>query len=511
MTRFSMYFQGACLLALTTGFWTNVTSQQAGRVAASSLEMSQGQLTDDSLPPLLIIDAQRSDVTVRVTRPIPNESSDDQLSPQESPPVSNRESPEPALVRSVRVSPTGQVIASSDDEDDIQIWDIATGEQLYIWPGGKSRRTQAVDFTPDGQTILGGSIIEGKLRIWHWQENSRLVTPPLDNIFSLNVSPDGQFIATGHSRGKINLWTQDFELIRSIQAYDSAIVVVAVEFAPNGLTLASRGFGPPGTTSGVKLFDVSTGTEKERLSSESSGGIDENGGHSIAYSPDGNILAGYYGVASDIVSVRLWNPITSEVIADLQTEVTQPHAIAFSSDGQFMAVAGLSDLIEVWDVQNREVVQTFTSGLGFHHVYSIDFVPDSRTFVTSGVADLEEAERRARQGTIMTWALSCDDVNQEASQVLNTWSETVDVEIDRVITYPASNGEKAIEIFYRTHEELQQFSQDGTSERLRAEAISAASALGCYEAQTLDWQVSFQSFDFVLENYQGSYQFYYQR
>ena len=374
MTRFSMYFQGACLLARSTGFWTNVTSQQANRATASSLESSQHQLTHDSSLPLLIIDAQQSDMTVRPVRPIPRprQSVPGQgiVSPGEG---SNVQPPDsfpqmistPKVVRSVRVSPTGQVIASGDDEDEMQVWDLATGEQLHTWLDGRSQRMQAVDFTPDGQTLIGGGVVEGRLRRWGWQEDLRLVkASPLDNTYSVELSPDGAFIATGHSGGVINLWTQDLELIRSIQAYEPSVNVVAVAFAPNGAILASRGFGGVGTDVSLKLLDVSTGKITDTFSGDSSGG-----GDSIAYSPDGNILAGYYSGTYEAGTVRLWHPGTGEVITDLSTAVVRPHAITFSSDGQFMAVAGLSVLIEVWDVQNREVVQTFTSGLGFHHVY----------------------------------------------------------------------------------------------------------------------------------------------
>jgi WD40 repeat protein len=436
-----------CLVALSMAVLSGNTSRPTLKAIASPLEIGQGQPADDSLLPLLIIDAQGADSDVSPVRPIPPvperhssqgnsnpgdrvelppprmitapegeqpQTTDESLPSPELPDIPARRPSGPAEVRSVRISPTGQVIASGDDEDDIQLWDIATGEELHTWRSGRSQRTQAVDFTPDGNTIVAGGVVEGQIRLWQWQENSRrvhdsqLANSQLANTYSVTVSPDGERIATGHSGGVIHLWNREMELIRSIQAYDPSANVVAVEFAPNGERLASRGFGgsigQSPMSSSVQILEISTGEIIQTFSGNPSGGVD-----SIAYSPAGDILAGYYEGIYEAGTVRLWNPSNGDVIADLQTDIVRPHAIAFSSDGAFIAIAGLSDRIEVWSVQSQAVVQTFTSGLDFHHVYSIDFAPNSSTFVTSGVAALQDAEGPPYQGTIMIWSLAHED------------------------------------------------------------------------------------------------------
>ncbi len=442
-----------CLMTLLVAVSVGNASRPTLKASASPLEINQGQPVDDSLLPLLIIDAQGADSYVspiRSTPPVPErrstqsninpddrvelqpsrvvpaldseqpQNTDESLSSPELSAIPARRQSDPAEVRSIRVSPTGQVMVSGDDEDEIQLWDIATGEELHTWRSGRSERTQAVEFTPDGNTIISGSVVAGQLRLWQWQDNLRQVQDsPLANVYSVDISPDGELIATGHSGGVINLWNRELELVRSIQAYVPSIQgdyglsysnnVVAIEFSPNGTRLASRGFGGIGRlqpSPSVQIIEVSSGRIIKTLHGDTSGGVD-----SIAYSPDGNILAGYYEGIYSAGIVRFWNPNTGAVIADLETNVVRPHAIAFSPDGEFIAIAGLSDLIEVWSVERQEVVQTFNSGLDFHHVYSIDFVPNSRTFVTSGVAALQDTEGTSYQGTIMIWALAREDVD----------------------------------------------------------------------------------------------------
>jgi len=509
MKRLSVFPQSVFITAFTTIVCVTNIVQRVPEAIARPLQLSQTEPADGSLLPLLMIDAQQSDITVLPTPrpvdptvPLPGREPrpGDMRAVEEG--VILREFLTPSEVRAVRVDASGRVIASGDDEDEVQLWDLSTGEPLHTWLDGSSERTQAVEFFPDGRRLVAGGVVEGRLRLWDWTADSRLLADtPLPSTYSVDVSPDGSMIATGHSGGVVNLWTRELELVRSIPVYEDSANVVAVTFSPDGSRLATRGTS---RHISVKLLEVSTGRIVKTFLGDASGGVD-----SIAYSPDGNILAGYYDGVYVAGTVRLWNLRTGGVIADLQTNVVRPHAIAFSADGELLAVAGLSDLIEVWSIQDQEVVQTFTSGLKFHHVYSIDFAPDSRTFVTSGVAGLPDAE--VYQGTIMTWALACDDIDHEASQALTTWAETTDVQIDRVVVYPNFDGKKEIEIFYSTDEDLQQFNQDGTSAQLRADALSVVEALDCYEAETLDWEVSFQSFDYILENYRGSYQFYYQR
>jgi len=329
------------------------------------------------------------------------------------------------------------------------------------------------------------------------------------------VNFDGSLSATGHSGGIINLWNQDQELVRTISAYAveadrwGNANVVAVEFSPDGQILVSRAFGTDDDP--VKLWDVRTGQMLGEFGGDTSGGTD-----SIVFSPDGEWLAGYFDGTYQAGVVRLWDITSGEVVADIDTEVIRPHAIAFSPDGQYLAIAGLSDRIEVWQTDTRTLAYTFTTGLALHHVYSIAFAPNGYSLVTAGasVPDTEsEATTSATsvQGTFMVWALPCDDIQREAGQTLRSWANAHPVEIDHVIVYPTFNGKQDVEIFYRTEEELQQFSQDGTSERLREEAVSAVKALGCDEAQRLQWVVRFQSSEHVQENYRGSYQFYYQR
>ncbi|MBE9102635.1 hypothetical protein [Vacuolonema iberomarrocanum] len=71
MKKLPLRSLSACLVALSMIVLSGNTSRPMLNATASPLEIGQGQPADDSLLPLLIIDAQGSDSDVSPVRPIP--------------------------------------------------------------------------------------------------------------------------------------------------------------------------------------------------------------------------------------------------------------------------------------------------------------------------------------------------------------------------------------------------------------------------------------------------------
>jgi WD40 repeat protein/predicted Ser/Thr protein kinase len=79
--------------------------------------------------------------------------------------------------------------------------------------------------------------------------------------------------------------------------------------------------------------------------------------NSLAYSPDGKILA---SGGSDR-TVRLWNPNTGELIATCDGHSGDVISVAFSPDGQLLASGGNDGLVRLWDVGSKQIVFTITN------------------------------------------------------------------------------------------------------------------------------------------------------
>ncbi|MBL8163353.1 MAG: hypothetical protein JNJ61_15305 [Anaerolineae bacterium] len=100
---------------------------------------------------------------------------------------------------------------------------------------------------------------------------------------------------------------------------------------------------------------------------------------SIAYSPDGTLLAMTNGM-----SVRVWNPVSGAVVADLEYPAVVT-SVAFSPDGTRLAAGGGSwrepvDArlpVLVWDTITWMVVSELPTSLRQVGIFNLHFLPDS--------------------------------------------------------------------------------------------------------------------------------------
>ena len=251
-------------------------------------------------------------------------------------------------VRSVRFSPDGSTLASAGEDKLIRLWDVWNAD-LKRTLVGHSEPVHTVAFSPDGLTIASGSR-DGAIMLWDVRSGNKLHTLEghEEPVSSVAFSPDGRTLAsTGRpygvnprlSRfGELKLWeTHTGEQVRTLEGHLHTVGSVA--FSPDGDVLASGGGWYDDT---VRFWDTRTGEEVRIL--EGHTGVD-----SIAFSPYGVKLA-----TASSGSVRLWDTRTWE---QLRTLVHTVGNFAFSPDGKTLAVDG-AEAIEIWDAHSGEKLRT---------------------------------------------------------------------------------------------------------------------------------------------------------
>ncbi|MCC5897199.1 MAG: WD40 repeat domain-containing protein [Phormidium sp. BM_Day4_Bin.17] len=293
------------------------------------------------------------------------------------------------LVKSVAISPLGQMLASGGADKTIKLWDLKTGNLLRTLTGHSSP-IMSVKFSPDGMTLATSSNLEtGSSNIKLWDvKTGELKTNIGGNLINFRsscvaFSPDGEILASGNIDATVKLWklrTGKLETTLKGHGWD----VNSVEFSTDGRYLVSGGLD-----GAIKVWDWRNARLLKtfnRPSPEDFVGslvswFDSSVGsiNSVAIHPNGNIIASG-GSEQPII---LWD-ISSEKITRTFTEHTgSVFSVCFSPNGQLLASGGNDNNVRIWDVTTGELRQTFNH-LG--PVYCVAFTPDGKTLV-SGSGD----------------------------------------------------------------------------------------------------------------------------
>jgi RNA polymerase sigma factor (sigma-70 family) len=277
----------------------------------------------------------------------------------------------------VRFSPDGKYLLGGGYDKTIRIWDVATGREAQAF-GGHQGAVAALVYSPDGKWLATGGE-DRTIRLWDTrthQEIHRWPTLSDGGVGALAFSPDGKILASGEGLTTIRLWDiASGKEIRRLTGHRNGVICLV--FAPDGKTLAS------GTGGGeIKLWDPNTG--QARIT------IDRNESYwkfSLAFSPNGKVLASGSGHGpgnQNTGAIRLWDVASGKELPALQDRDVFVTSLAFSPDGQTLAV-GLKDYwIRLWNLTTGKPFRQWQAEGNFRGSpdFALAFSPDGKTLAT---------------------------------------------------------------------------------------------------------------------------------
>jgi WD40 repeat protein len=240
------------------------------------------------------------------------------------------------------------------------------------WPDGhpfSRMRTHAI--SSDGQiAVLAGDWTKEKIkgiRMMRVSDEAWLDEIPIEeSVFSLAISPDGEFVASGMESGKIHIWqTRTYELLRTLEGHTDA--ARSVDFSPNGEVLVS---GSKDAT--VRLWRALDGTLLHTLE----GHTDEI--NRVIFSPSGEIVAS----GSNDGLVNIWRISDGKLLRTLEEHDSSVYSVAFSPDGQRLVSTSGDGLIRVWRVADGALLNTQDGHISIYK--GLTFSPDSKILACAG-------------------------------------------------------------------------------------------------------------------------------
>lgn len=156
----------------------------------------------------------------------------------------------------------------------------------------------------------------------------------------LDLSPDGTMLATVGSDAILKMWNiASGDLVRSLAPAGTH----AVAFSPDGSLIAS------GARTGIlRVWRVATGELMHEIDAGSRM-------FSVAYSPDGLLLATAHGLPD--FAVRVWSAETGELVWESFEHFADAHVIAFSPNGETIASVEAAGRTMLWDTATGEMLR----------------------------------------------------------------------------------------------------------------------------------------------------------
>lgn len=274
---------------------------------------------------------------------------------------------------SIDFSPDGTVLGSAGgvSQPRVKTWNATTGAPIRTYVG-QTNSSSDVEFSPDG-TRIGGSGGDGKVRIWNTATGASelvIAVGAAPTICNFDFSADGTNVLAGDTERRVTIWNASSgALIREASAHPG--YVHAVDFAPDGASLATGGFVIP-LLCPIKVYDVATGEVTAELGDTPYGLTD------IRYSPSGRYLTGSSG--SGVTYLVDLSDQTPDYTIPIAAPPDFPWFSRFSPDETKIVTGGTEGTIQLWSVTAPPQLLDFIS-FGATDAKSAVFTPDGTQVV----------------------------------------------------------------------------------------------------------------------------------
>jgi WD domain, G-beta repeat len=275
-----------------------------------------------------------------------------------------------ALIRRVRVSRDGKLLALGDDTGTVRILDFQRFEVLRTIKAHEGR-VRDMDFSSDGRMLVTGGD-DRAIRFWEPSTGSQArpeITLSDARPFSvrLNTENNNRYLIVGDGAGRFRAWNLERNTIISDAPNMHSRIVYSVGYKPGGkgtfFTAGADGLVKVRNPNGHRWkFDARHGAIRV-----------------AGYTTTGEFI---YTAGVDR-RLRLWDSTveSGKLIAEFEGNLKYILTADVSHDGRFIASGGGDKAINIYDIAGKKLAARLTGHA--NDIEALTFTPDSRFIVSS--------------------------------------------------------------------------------------------------------------------------------
>lgn len=269
-------------------------------------------------------------------------------------------------VRALALTAGNPRVISGDENGVVAVHDLATGKIVRKWKADSYLTALAA--TPDGSRVITGGA-DRLVRIWDLAtgELVRTIEGHTDRVNGVAVAPDGGRVASVAGDRTIHIWDLDTGKVR-LKGLSNFINLFSVTFSPDGKQLMFTGSG-----AGAVELECATGKVARGYD-----GSDTVTPFAVAYSVQGDRLA----VGTFRGTIDVWDTATARLLLSVKANARSVKSLAFSPDGTQLLSGGDDGTLSLWDVASGRLLRAL--GKSDYGVNAVAFSPDGRLALSGG-------------------------------------------------------------------------------------------------------------------------------
>ncbi|KAG0267579.1 hypothetical protein BGZ95_002818, partial [Linnemannia exigua] len=266
----------------------------------------------------------------------------------------------------VTYSPDGRQVASCGEGGTICFWNPLNGVSLDILSGDRYQ-VNCVTFSPANNLLVSGGN-DNKVRLWKIGDvisSDTLNNGHYGSVKCVDISMDGEWIATGCEKGAVQVWeTLTGKSRDMLEGHESDTIGVA--FSPSGKHVVSSS-----EDSTVRLWCVLTGKSLRVFEGQAAFG------KGLAFAPDGARLATSY---ENDPTIQLWDTQSGNTVATLRGHTFNIVGIIYSPSGNQIASWSDDKTVRLWSTQTNKCLHILEY---LDAVLNVAYSPDGKHLILS--------------------------------------------------------------------------------------------------------------------------------